>query len=219
MNQLPEITNFDEALTSIGQFNLLQAELNTLAQPMTDLELMITHVDKYSTSPHHSEQFIPLRLKYSRTQTIILLTFPHLFWLRSQLLPPSFTWSQYSQDVAQCARAHNSVPRTSTALSVTAPSPDRTYADCRVQKSNRWDKSSSPDLAYKGNRREGGFRGGNAESGQFRERSRSKERDCSRDPSRYRERSQERNSRRSGFRDRSEASLTDGRSKSSSSNR
>ena len=30
MNALPEITNFDEAVTTIGQLNQLQAELTTL---------------------------------------------------------------------------------------------------------------------------------------------------------------------------------------------
>jgi hypothetical protein len=33
MNQLPEITNFDVALTSIGQLNLLQAELQNTPLP------------------------------------------------------------------------------------------------------------------------------------------------------------------------------------------
>ena len=136
MNQLPEITNFDDALMSIGQLNLLQAELHTLAQPMTDLELIITHVNKYSTSPRHSEQFISLRLQNPNSH---LADLPPSFvaQIATTARPPSFTWSQYSQDVAQYARAHNSVPRMSTALSVTALSPDRANADWRVQKSNR----------------------------------------------------------------------------------
>ena len=49
MNQLPDVTNFDEDLLSIGHLNMLQAELVTLGQPMNDLELIITHVNKYST--------------------------------------------------------------------------------------------------------------------------------------------------------------------------
>jgi hypothetical protein len=57
--------------------------------------------------------------------------------------PPAFTWSQYSQDVAQYARAHNSVPRTTSVLSVNAPSPDRLHANRRL--SSRWDKSSPPE--------------------------------------------------------------------------
>ena len=82
MNQLPEVTNFDEALTSIGQINMLQAELHTLAQPMTDLELIITYVNKYSTAPRHSEQFIPIRLNYLQN---------HLADLPPILNSPAFT--------------------------------------------------------------------------------------------------------------------------------
>ena len=46
MNGLPEITNFNEAVTTIGQLNQLQAELTTLKQPVSDLELIITHTNK-----------------------------------------------------------------------------------------------------------------------------------------------------------------------------
>ena len=189
MNQLPDITNFDEALMSIGQLNLLHAELHTLAQPMTDLELIITHVNKYSTSPRHSEQFIPLRLKYLQNPNNQLADLPPSFTAQVQTTarPPPYTWPQYSQDVAQYARAHNSVPRTSTALSVTAPSPGRANADRRIQNPNRWDKPRSPDQTTNGNRHDGGFRGRNTDSSQHRDRSRSRERDSSRDRSRYRE--------------------------------
>ncbi len=212
MNQLPDITNFDEALITIGQLNLLQAELYTLAQPMTDLELIITHVNKYSISPRHSEQFIPLRLKYLQNPNNHLADLPPSFDAQpvTNARPAPYTWSQYSQDVAQYARAHNSVPRTSTALSVTAPSPDRTNADRRVQRQNKWDKSSSPDLAHRDNRRDGGSAGRNSEYSQFRDRSRSRERELSQTRPYSRDRS---HSNRSGSRDRSAASSSDDRSK------
>ena len=221
MNQLPEVINFDEALTSIGQLNLLQAELHTLAQPMTDLELIITHVNKYSTSPRHSEQFIPLRLKYLQNPNNHLADLPPSFaaQISTMARPPSFTWSQYSQDVAQYARAHNSVPRTSTALSVTAPSPDKANAVRRIQNSNRWDKSGSPDKGHQGNRRDSDFRGRDRDSPRYRDRSQSRDRDPSRDRSRNRERSQDRSSVRSSSRDRSGPSRSDHRLNSSGSPR
>jgi hypothetical protein len=99
---------------------------------------------------------------------------------------------------------------------VTAPSPDRTNADRRVQRQNRWDKSSSPDLAHRDNRRDGGFGGRNSEPSQFRDRSRSREREVSQARSYQRDRS---HSRRSGSRDRPQVSFTDDRSKSPRSTR
>ena len=80
MNQLPEVTNFDEALLSIGHLNMLRAELHTLGQSMNVLELIITHVNKYSTAPRQSDQFIPIRVKYLQNPNNHLAD-----------LPPSFT--------------------------------------------------------------------------------------------------------------------------------
>jgi len=67
MAMLPEITNFQEALTILGHMNMLQAELQTLRNPMTDLELIICHCQKMSTNPKFAEQFVPIKLKYLQT--------------------------------------------------------------------------------------------------------------------------------------------------------
>ena len=98
MNQLPDVTNFDEALLSIGHLNMLQAELVTLGQPMNDLELIITHVNKYSTALRQSEQFIPIRLKYLQNPNNHLADSPPSFTAQVNTMtrPPAFTWSQYS---------------------------------------------------------------------------------------------------------------------------
>jgi len=64
MAMLPEITNFQEALTILGHMNMLQAEVQTLRNPMTDLELIICHCQKMSTNPKFAEQFVPIKLKY-----------------------------------------------------------------------------------------------------------------------------------------------------------
>jgi hypothetical protein len=85
-----------------------------------------------------------------------------------------------------------------------------------VQRQNRWDKSSSPDLAHRDNRRDGGSVGRNSEPSQFRDRSRSREREVSQARPYNRDRS---HSNRSGSRDRSSASSSDDRSKSLRSTR
>jgi hypothetical protein len=80
MNMLPEITNFQEALTTLGHINMLQAELQTLRNPMTDMKLIICHCQKMSTDPKFAEQFVPIKLKYLQTP----LT-------QTADLPPSFS--------------------------------------------------------------------------------------------------------------------------------
>lgn len=115
---LPEITNFQEALTILGHMNMLQAELQTLRNPMTDLELIICHCQKMSTNPKFAEQFVPIKLKYLQTTLTQTADLPPSF--TSTPLPREYqeprTWATYSSDVALHARAHNSVARTSTVL-------------------------------------------------------------------------------------------------------
>jgi hypothetical protein len=67
MDMLPEITNFQEALTILGHMNMLQAELQTLRNPMTDLNLIICHCQKMSANPKFAEQFVSIMLKYLQT--------------------------------------------------------------------------------------------------------------------------------------------------------
>ena len=127
---LPEITNFHEALTTLGHINMLQAELQTLRSPMTDLELIICHCQKMSTNPRFAEQFVPIKLKYLQTSLTQTADLPPSFTntpLQREYQEPR-TWASYSSDVALHARAHNSVARTSTVLAATAASrasPDR----------------------------------------------------------------------------------------------
>ncbi len=80
MEMLPEIANFQEALTTLGHMNMLQAELQTLCKSLSDLELIICHCQKMSTNPQHSEQFVPIKLKYLQTTMTQIAD-----------LPPSFT--------------------------------------------------------------------------------------------------------------------------------
>jgi hypothetical protein len=80
MAMLPEVTNFQEALTTLGHMNMLQAELQTLCKPLCDLELIICHCQKMSTNPQYSEQFVPIKLKYLQTTMTQIAD-----------LPPSFT--------------------------------------------------------------------------------------------------------------------------------
>ena len=62
MAMLPEITIFQVALTTLGHMNMLQAELQTLCKPLSDLELIICHCQKMSTNLQYSEQFVPIKL-------------------------------------------------------------------------------------------------------------------------------------------------------------
>ena len=68
MDMLPEITNFQEALTILGHMNMLQAELQTLRNPMTDLKLITCHCQKLSANPKFAEQFVSIKLKYLQTK-------------------------------------------------------------------------------------------------------------------------------------------------------
>jgi len=172
---------------------MLQAELHTLGQPTNDLKLIITHVNKYSTAPRQSEQFIPIRLKYLQNPNNHHADLPPSFTAQVNTMtrPPDFTWSQYSQDVAQYARALNSVPRTTTVLSVNAPSPDRSHANRRLRDSSRWDKSSPPEsISNRNDRRDGQQSPRDGDRGRrFSSRERSSGGDRPRDRSKSRDRS------------------------------
>ena len=43
MAMLPQITNFQEALTTLHHMNMLQAELKTLCKLLSDLQLIVCH--------------------------------------------------------------------------------------------------------------------------------------------------------------------------------
>jgi hypothetical protein len=121
MSLLPEITTFDEAVTSLTLLNQLQAELVTLAQPLSDLELIIIHSNKNS----EHDRFVPLKLKYLQRTTIQNSDLPPSF--TSGPLPPSLaqtvTWADYCAEVDQHARVFSNSTRTSTVLSAVATSP------------------------------------------------------------------------------------------------
>ena len=124
MTSLPEITNFDEAVTVIGQLNQLQAELTTLRQPMTDLELIITHTNKYAPC----DQFVNIQLKYLQATAVDIGELAPSF--KSPTLPskpvlPELSWAAYSLDVATYARAHKHVKRTTSVLSASTSFPPR----------------------------------------------------------------------------------------------
>jgi hypothetical protein len=127
MAMLPEITNFQEALTILGHMNMLQAELQTLRNPMTDLELIICHCQKMSTNSQYSEQFVPIKLKYLQTTMTQIADLPPSF--TATAVPRDHqeprTWSSYSSDVAIHARAHNSLIRTSTVLAASIKPADK----------------------------------------------------------------------------------------------
>ena len=124
---LPEITNFQEALTTLGHMNMLQAELQTLCKPLSDLERIICHCQKMSTNPQYSEQFVPIKLKYLQTTMTQIADLPPSF--TATTIPREYqeprTWSSYSSDVAIHARAHNSLTRTRTVLAATSKPGDR----------------------------------------------------------------------------------------------
>jgi hypothetical protein len=147
-DMIPEITNFQEALTTLGHINMLQAELQTLRNPMTDMEVIICHCQKMSTNPKFAEQFVPIKLKYLQTPLTQTADLPPSF--TSTPLPREYqeprTWASYSSDVALHARAHNSVARTSTVLAATAfshTSPDRTGHRETWDQSQGWRRRDS----------------------------------------------------------------------------
>jgi len=157
MNALPEITNFDEAVTTIGQLNQLQAELTTLKQPLSDLELIITHTNKYAPS----DQFVNIQLKYLQATSIDVGELAPSFTSPTSTAPTrhqDLSWAAYSLDVATYARAHKHAKRTISVLSVStsfsprdtttrSPSRDHDPATYRSQYStNRHrDRSRSRD--------------------------------------------------------------------------
>ena len=141
MNALPEITNFDEAVTTIGQLNQLQAELTTLKQPLSDLELIITHTNKYAPT----DQFVNIQLKYLQATSIDVGELAPSFntpTLTTQLRQEDLSWAAYSLDVATYARAHKHVKRTTSVLAANSQSHynNTTFPDC-----NQRDRSRSRD--------------------------------------------------------------------------
>jgi len=118
MNALPEITDFSQAIATLGHINMLQTELQTLLKPMSDSELIMLHCSKMSTSPKYAEQFVPIKLKYLQNPHSHLADLPPSFDIlappRDSLEPR--TWATYSSDIAIHARAHNSTQRTATVL-------------------------------------------------------------------------------------------------------
>jgi len=118
MNALPEITDFSQAIATLGHINMLQTELQTLQKPMSDSELIMLHCSKMSTLPKYAEQFVPIKLKYLQNPYSHLADLPPSFDI---LAPPRDTleprtWATYSSDIAIHARAHNSTQRTATVL-------------------------------------------------------------------------------------------------------
>ena len=118
MNALPEITDFAQAIAALSNINMLQTELQTLREPMTDSELIMLHCSKMSTSPKYAEQFVPIKLKYLQNPYCHLADLPPSFDTpmspRETLEPRN--WATYSSDIAIHARAHNSTQRTATVL-------------------------------------------------------------------------------------------------------
>ena len=121
MNALPEITNFDEAVTTIGQMNQLQAELTTLQQPLSDTELIITHANKYAAI----DQFVNIQLKYLQATSTDAGELAPSFKspTRVPTISQELSWAAYSLDVATYARAHNHVKRTTSVLSASSSFP------------------------------------------------------------------------------------------------
>jgi len=141
MNALPEITNFDEAVTTIGQLNQLQAELTTLKQPLSDLELIITHTNKYAPS----DQFVNIQLKYLQATSIDVGELAPSFnspTFTTQSRQQELSWAAYSLDVATYARAYKHSKRTTSVLAATSQSHHHTttYPD-----RNQRDRSRSRD--------------------------------------------------------------------------
>jgi hypothetical protein len=145
MNALPEITNFDEAVTTIGQLNQLQAELTTLKQPLSDLELIITHTNKYAPT----DQFVNIQLKYLQATSIDVGELAPTFnspTLTTQSRQQDLSWATYSLDVATYARAHKHVKRTTSVLAATSQTHHNTtsYPD-----RNQRDRSRSRDRDHR----------------------------------------------------------------------
>jgi len=121
MTLLPEITTFAEALTIISAMNQLQSELLTLHAPLSDIELIITHTNKLSSSP----EFLQLKLEYLQRASDRNADLPPSFDRTSvaQPPPPAPTWADYCFSVHRNARASNSTNRTTTVLQAFTSSP------------------------------------------------------------------------------------------------
>ena len=92
--------------------NILQAELTTLRQGLSDLELIITHTGKLSADPC----FIALKMQYLQNNPFRNADLPPSFTQTPATLPiVTWTWSAYSADVHHFARAHGA-SRTHTVL-------------------------------------------------------------------------------------------------------
>ena len=75
MSRLPEIQSFEDALQCIGAINMLQSELITLKSPLNDLELIITHANKYS----NHVMFVPIKLEFLQRALTLNVGLPPLF--------------------------------------------------------------------------------------------------------------------------------------------
>jgi hypothetical protein len=118
---LPEITTFAEALTIIAAINQLQSELITLHAPLSDIELIITHTNKISSSP----EFLQIKLEYLQRPSDRNADLPPSFDRTSVVQPPlpAPTWADYCFSVHRNVRASNSINRTTTVLQAFSPSP------------------------------------------------------------------------------------------------
>ena len=106
MSRLPEIQSFEDALQCVGAINMLQSELITLRSPLSDLELIITHANKYS---NHA-MFVPIKLEFLQRASTLNVDPPPSF----DNPPPAP--SEYCAAVARNARDYTNSSTTSTVL-------------------------------------------------------------------------------------------------------
>ena len=100
---LPTADTFEQAEHLLDSVNVLQAELTTLRQGLSDLELIITHTGKLSADPC----FIALKMQYLQNNPFRNADLPPSFTTTPSHLPViTWTWAAYSADVHHFARAH-----------------------------------------------------------------------------------------------------------------
>jgi len=137
---LPSADTFEQAEHLLESVNVLQAELTTLRQGLSDLELIITHTGKLSADPC----FIALKMQYLQNNPFRNADLPPSFTTTPSHLPViTWTWAAYSADVHHYARAHGA-SRTQSVLAAhvdTATSPD-------VDPTIYWSSNSSTNKRF-----------------------------------------------------------------------
>ena len=120
ITNLPNISSFQEAITSILKINMLQRELVTMGKGLTDTELIMTHTGKLTSD----RRFTAIKLKYLQGELSTVAGSEPKWIHKVKETKPSVetntTWEQYTEDVYRYHRTEGTVEDESSAVAMAA---------------------------------------------------------------------------------------------------